>query len=231
MKTMISIALAILFCVAVAAFVFLHRGEMPVAEPSPAASIPANPSLFSPPPELPSSPAKTAPAPLARVRPPVKTQTLVSTHPAVVAPQPTRSAPDAAPHSAAASAAALASNRPAAQPYTWAVPGKPLAAVEFIVPRGAVLPAALVDSAEGASPAQNAALDTLANEFLNELAADDAPKPPTVVPLKKPPARAGQPDRWDAATRMADERYRQLFGVEAYNAWTAAAAKEALADK
>jgi hypothetical protein len=105
-------------------------------------------------------------------------------------------------------------------------------AAELVVPRGAVLPAAFLDPAEKASPAQVGALDRLADDFVREVTTVDATASSSVVPpVEKRIVQRTQPSRWDAATQQANERYRQLFGVEAYKAWTAAAAKDALTEK
>lgn len=238
MKATFALSLAIPSAVAAAAFVFVQRDLSRIAEPPPAAAksitISENPSpvFLSTEPNL--SSAEMTQAPAKRERPIAEIPTHEAKLPTVIAPHPDITTPEIASstaHSAAASATPTAASRLTAQPRASAAMGGSIPAMEFIVPRAAILPAAFLDSAEGASEAQGAALDRLAHDFLSELAAAEAPKPPPVSPSKKQPARPGQPDRWDAATRLADERYRQLFGVEAYNAWTAAAAKEALAEK
>jgi len=94
------------------------------------------------------------------------------------------------------------------------------------VPLGAQLPAALVDPAPDATAEQAVALDNLADDFLNSTAAD-----PDSTNNGNPTTPKDAEENWNSAASEANERYRSLFGVEAYNAWTTAAAKEALAEK
>jgi len=89
---------------------------------------------------------------------------------------------------------------------------------EIPVPRGEPLPAAIMDEGYGASTAQVQSLDDIAGEFLDN-ALDSGP-----------PSQAGI-QNWRDAARLADERYRSMFGVEAFNRWSIEAAKEALAEK
>lgn len=117
-----------------------------------------------------------------------------------------------------------------AQPRTaWSFAGGP-SGRELIVPIGSALPASLIDAGENASQAQVVAMDGIATDFIEALAsvADAAPEPVTSSGRKPKPMNHRA--TWDAATRAADERYRMLFGVEAYNSRTAAAAKDALAE-
>lgn len=93
------------------------------------------------------------------------------------------------------------------------------------VPLGARLPAALVDSATDVTPEQAAVLDNLADDFLNSTTPSASGNGPSPSP------KNDEAPGWDPAVVDADERYRSLFGVDAYNTWTSAAAKEALAEK
>lgn len=98
---------------------------------------------------------------------------------------------------------------------------------QWIIPYGAALPAPLIEPGSDATSAQIDAMDEIADAFVKDLATaqaeenESASKPKSISPRTT----------WDAATRQANERYRLLFGVEAYNARTAAAAKEALAER
>ena len=129
--------------------------------------------------------------------------------------------------------------------------------VEIAVPRGMVLPATFSDSDPPRSPAQAAALDSIADEFLetafpaagapvnesgntaaasNPASGDGTPSPlpandaqnagPTITAEDLQNA-GGDPA---AALRLANERYRQLFGHEAFNTWSTRAALEALSE-
>jgi|GEM_PF-2421095 len=129
--------------------------------------------------------------------------------------------------------------------------------VEIPVPRGMVLPAAFSDSGTPLSPAQSAALDSIADEFLetafpaagtavNESSNTATTSNPasgggTPSPLPANDAQNAGPTITDEdlqnaggdpadALRLANERYRQLFGHEAFNTWSTRAALEALAD-
>lgn len=96
------------------------------------------------------------------------------------------------------------------------------------VPIGARLPAALVDPAPSATAAQATALDNLGDEFLNT----SAPDLTTAKNISAAgPGTSSDEGNWISAAAEANERYRALFGVEAFNAWSTAAAKEALAEK
>lgn len=102
----------------------------------------------------------------------------------------------------------------------------------MLVPLGASLPASLVDPGEGATQAQINVLDRMADDFVRQVQAPETEE--SAAPATKPnTARPAdqQPANWSAAAQAADERYRQLFGVEAYNAWSAAASKEGLQEK
>jgi hypothetical protein len=92
---------------------------------------------------------------------------------------------------------------------------------EIAVPAGSVLPAALLDDSPGLSSGQAAALDGLSEGFLDSAqgAAAEGADP------------VDRRDGWRRQLAEANERYRALFGVEAYNAWTSRAAAEALAER
>lgn len=101
---------------------------------------------------------------------------------------------------------------------SWPDPAPVIADQEIPVPRGEPVPAAIMDEGYGASTAQVQSLDDIAGEFLDN-ALDSGP-----------PSQAGI-QNWRDAARLADERYRSMFGVEAFNRWSIEAAKEALAEK
>jgi hypothetical protein len=75
-----------------------------------------------------------------------------------------------------------------------------------------------MDEGYGASTAQVQSLDDIAGEFLDNALAPASPS-------------QGDVQNWRIAARLADERYRTMFGVEAFNRWSIEAAKEALAEK
>jgi hypothetical protein len=64
---------------------------------------------------------------------------------------------------------------------------------------------------------QQKALDRIATEF-NET-------------LNNPPAGYSQQEVWEAARKLADERYTVLYGFDAFNQMSMQAAKEALKEK
>jgi hypothetical protein len=129
--------------------------------------------------------------------------------------------------------------------------------VEIAVPRGMVLPATFSDLDTPRSPAQAAALDSIADEFLetafpaagtpanesgntaeasNPGTSSEAPTPlpandaqnagPTITAEDLQNAGGDPAD----ALQLANERYRQLFGHEAFNNWSTRAAIEALSE-
>jgi len=107
-----------------------------------------------------------------------------------------------------------------------ALPSTPEVTEEVVsVPMGARLPAALVDSATDVTPEQATVLDNLADDFL------DSTNPATTSGTGQTQTSDEGEGTWGPALAEADERYRALFGADAYNAWTSAAAKEALAEK
>jgi hypothetical protein len=95
---------------------------------------------------------------------------------------------------------------------------------EIPVPHQVAVPAATIDTAENATPAQADALDAISEKFL-----DDYTRP---APANASNIAGAITDRsrWQDAAFEANQRYRGMFGVDAYNYWTSAAAKEALTD-
>jgi hypothetical protein len=127
--------------------------------------------------------------------------------------------------------------------------------VDIAVPRGMVLPATFSDSSSDRTSAQAAALDQIANDFLDTaLPAGSLASGSGGIPTSQPNEEESQPDSLVTpdpsfagpsvaaddllnaggdvaeARRHANERYRQLFGQEAFNAWSSAAATEALSE-
>lgn len=92
--------------------------------------------------------------------------------------------------------------------------------IEIIVPFGARLPTALVQTNEGVRPgaalnsAQQELADDLATEFAEEIAQNDAKHP---VPSETTKPNADALNFWKNAADRADDRFRSLFGFEAYN--------------
>ena len=107
----------------------------------------------------------------------------------------------------------------------------------FVVPLGARLPAAFSDNATNLTPQQAIARDGIANDFMDSLPANEesTDTSPSANGDSSPDQGQGTGSsvpqgEWDSAATDADDRYRAMFGVEAYNAWSAASAKEALAE-
>jgi hypothetical protein len=95
---------------------------------------------------------------------------------------------------------------------------------QIIVPAGARLPAALVDSSGGLSPQQAEVLDSISEEFLDSaLSAQNHAGDAKNTKVAE--------ENWSKSLNEANDRYRALFGVDAFNARTIQAAKEALSDK
>ena len=92
--------------------------------------------------------------------------------------------------------------------------------VEFTIPSGVTLPAAVVDSANNLSSPQVEVLDAIAEKFLDSAMATASSTNNT--------SPQTLPRSWSKSLNDANERYRSLYGVDAYNAWTSYAAKEAL---
>jgi len=101
---------------------------------------------------------------------------------------------------------------------SWPDPAPVVVDQEIPVPRGEPVPAAIMDEGYGASTAQVQSLDDIAGEFLDNALAPASPS-------------QGDVQNWRSAARLADERYRTMFGVEAFNRWSIEAAKEALAER
>ncbi len=105
---------------------------------------------------------------------------------------------------------------------------------DIVVPLGARLPAALLDQTPNLTPQQASAVDAIANDFLDDFPAENAASADQGQGQQEGQSQgtiSPPQDAWDAAAREANERYRGMFGVEAYNAWTSASAQEALAEK
>jgi len=96
--------------------------------------------------------------------------------------------------------------------------------VETIVPTGGRLPAAIVDSSANLTEPQAEVLDRISEEFLDSAVTNNV----GVDDLKK---NKEAQKKWSQSLMEANERYRALYGVDAYNARTIQAAKEALADR
>ncbi len=98
------------------------------------------------------------------------------------------------------------------------------AEVEIELPSDAQVPAVLADDTDSdsgtapKSPAQQAAADSLVEELLDQVA----------------PANPGQPtdlEDWNNAVEYADERYRSLFGQDAFLKRSVQAARDALSTR
>ena len=96
--------------------------------------------------------------------------------------------------------------------------------VDIAIPLGALLPAALVDSAQNLNTAQVEVLDQISESFID-----------AALPLRN----AEKVDEPSSSSEVvykqmlddADERYRALFGSEAYIAWNIRGGIEALAER
>ena len=96
--------------------------------------------------------------------------------------------------------------------------------IEMNIPQGARLPAAIVDASANLTPAQAEVLDRISEDFLDSAITNN----PGSDDLKKNKAAE---KKWSQSLMEANERYRSLYGVDAYNARSIQAAKEALADR
>jgi hypothetical protein len=96
--------------------------------------------------------------------------------------------------------------------------------LEIPIPSGARLPAAIVDSSKNLTSRQTEVLDAISEKFL-----DSAMPSFTGAEDSSPKKTSGK--NWSPSLNEANERYRSLFGVDAYNAWTSQAAREALNDQ
>lgn len=84
------------------------------------------------------------------------------------------------------------------------------------VPTGAKVPVVFYDQEPRPVPQQQA-LDRIATEFSDT--------------VNNPPAGYSQTEVWEAARKIADERYAVLYGFDAFNKISMQAAKEALKEK
>lgn len=84
------------------------------------------------------------------------------------------------------------------------------------VPTGAKVPVVFYDNEPRPLPQQQA-LDRIATEFSDT--------------VNNPPAGYSQQEVWEAARKIADERYTVLYGFDAFNQISMQAAKEALKEK
>ena len=96
--------------------------------------------------------------------------------------------------------------------------------MEIPIPSGARLPAAIVDSSKNLTSPQTEVLDAISEKFL------DSAMPSSTVAEDFSPKQTSEKN-WSSSLNEANERYRSLFGVDAYNAWTSQAAREALNDQ
>ncbi len=95
--------------------------------------------------------------------------------------------------------------------------------LELIIPRGERLPAAILYSPSHLTPQQAEVLDRISEEFLD-----------SVLPARSESQETlGKTDskKWSKSLNDANEKFRAIFGVDAFNAVTLQAAKEALAEK
>jgi hypothetical protein len=88
--------------------------------------------------------------------------------------------------------------------------------LNIAVPTGAKVPVVFYDN-QARPLAQQQALDRIAGEF-NEI-------------ISNPPPGYTQEEVWDAARKLADQRYTVLYGFDAFNQLSMRAAKEALKEK
>jgi hypothetical protein len=88
--------------------------------------------------------------------------------------------------------------------------------ISIPVPEGEKVPAVFYDVGDKPLPQQKA-LDRIAEEFERN--------------VSEVPAGLTRKEVWDAARRIADERYLTLFGYQAFNHYHIQAAKEALKEK
>ena len=96
--------------------------------------------------------------------------------------------------------------------------------VEFPIPSGSILPAALVDSTPDSTYQQAAILDTISEGFLEAIQLGTEQNQSEALSVENEVV-------WKEALLDADEQYRAVFGQDAYIAWTNRAAQEALAEK
>jgi|GEM_PF-2691585 len=139
-------------------------------------------------------------------------------------PPPTQSQPSSSSPSPATARQPMQNTQPApSTSFASALPTQ-----DILVPVGLPLPAALVDEALNATPAQVAALDAISEKFLDAIAPNTTLAPTTQVPS----APATKPSAtWNKAQNEADANYYAIFGQEAYVAQGIKASKEALNDR
>jgi hypothetical protein len=113
-----------------------------------------------------------------------------------------------------APAAATAMERPETATEETATPAN--RDLNIPVPTGAKVPVVFYDNQARPIPQQQA-LDRIAGEF-NEI-------------ISNPPTGYTQAEVWEAARKLADERYTVLYGFEAFNQMSMQAAREALREK
>jgi hypothetical protein len=105
-------------------------------------------------------------------------------------------------------------------------PSKPkvdMEILEIVIPRGARLPAAILHSPNNLSPQQAEVLDRISEEFLNSVMPETSESKESLEKIDS--------KLWSKSLNDANEKFRAVFGVDAFNAVTMQAAKEALADK
>lgn len=93
---------------------------------------------------------------------------------------------------------------------------EPAREISIPVPEGEMVPAVFFDAAAKPLP-QQTALDRIAEEFEQN--------------VSEVPAGLTQTEVWEAARKIADERYLTLFGYQAYNIYHIRSAKDALKEK
>jgi hypothetical protein len=96
--------------------------------------------------------------------------------------------------------------------------------MEIPIPNGARLPAAIVDSSKNLTSPQMEVMDSISEKFLDSAM-------PSSTPAQNSSPQKTSDKNWSPSLNEANERYRSLFGVDAYNAWTSQAAREALNDQ
>ena len=120
------------------------------------------------------------------------------------------SAPAATADEPAPEAEAASDSAPAAEPV------RSTRDLVVAVPTGAKVPVVFYDNEPRPVPQQQA-LDRIATEFSDT--------------VNNPPAGYSQQEVWEAARKIADERYTVLYGFDAFNQISMQAAKEALKEK
>lgn len=98
------------------------------------------------------------------------------------------------------------------------------------VPAGTRLPAVLIDLGQTTNQLAGVA-DQIAAAYLDRGTATNSSTAPTRSSAKESRPGASEAPAWDAAREAADERYRAIFGQEAYVRNSAEAARQALGSK